>query len=207
MSYSDDSPQTKAALISGRKRRERAVFRRQLAEERRHQLVAGHHRSCRCDDCMDVLASFANTGQVPDADARLPSSQSDGYRIIVCGSRTFTDRKCIVAWLRQMTVRERRVGPITIVHGACPTGADAIVDEEAPKYGFAVEQRPADWSLGRKAGPLRNREMRDAGADECIAFWDGKSRGTLGMVNLARDHGIRTAVYREGDADIQAVLA
>jgi hypothetical protein len=42
-----------------------------------------------------------------------------------------------------------------------------------------------DWRLGKKAGPLRNREMAKY-ADALIAFWDGKSRGTYSMIHEMR---------------------
>lgn len=53
--YSSDSPQVRAAKVSGEARRQRAQERR--ARERRHaEAIAagrlpGHHESCQCDHC------------------------------------------------------------------------------------------------------------------------------------------------------------
>ena len=55
---------------------------------------------------------------------------------------------------------------------------------------------PADWNrLGRAAGPIRNEEMAEV-SDALIAFWDGKSRGTKSMIEIARRKGLQVAVVR-----------
>ena len=105
-------------------------------------------------------------------------------RIIVCGSRGWTDRQRIANRLFDLP------GDSVIVHGAAK-GADRIAHQEAEKLGLLVEPHPADWQTqGKRAGVLRNEEMAVAGADLCIAFWDGRSRGTLDMIERAMRHGI-----------------
>jgi NADPH-dependent 7-cyano-7-deazaguanine reductase QueF-like protein len=42
---------------------------------------------------------------------------------------------------------------------------------------------PADWNKhGRAAGPIRNAQMGDY-ADQLVAVWDGKSKGTKNMID------------------------
>jgi len=54
-----------------------------------------------------------------------------------------------------------------------------------------AEPHPADWERhGRAAGPIRNQEMADAGADLCIAFPYGIGKGTYDMIERARKAGI-----------------
>lgn len=66
-----------------------------------------------------------------------------------------------------------------IIHGACPKGADKLVDKEADRAGFDILSFPADWSLGFSAGPIRNQRMIDEGKpDFAYFFWDGVSAGT-----------------------------
>lgn len=109
-------------------------------------------------------------------------------RIIVTGCRDWTDRARVFEALDSFIGRPKKT---TIVHGACPTGVDAIVDEFCIESGITVERHPADWNLhGKVAGPLRNAEMAARGADICIAFWDGKSPGTSNMIKCAVEHGI-----------------
>jgi hypothetical protein len=45
------------------------------------------------------------------------------------------------------------------------------------------------------AGPIRNGEMAKY-ADALIVFWDGKSRGTKNMIDLAERYGLKVRVVR-----------
>lgn len=85
---------------------------------------------------------------------------------------------------------------MTIVHGDCPTGIDAAADRVSRKLGgFTVEAHPADWEAwGKFAGPRRNQQMVNLGADLCLAFPRGVSRGTRHCIRAARAAGIPTRV-------------
>lgn len=105
-------------------------------------------------------------------------------RVIVCGSRDWKDRAKIATRLRALPANT------IVVHGNA-RGADRIAHQEARKLRLAVEPHPANWDrYGRTAGPIRNKEMADAGADLCIAFWDGQSAGTNNMIEQATKAGI-----------------
>ena len=79
---------------------------------------------------------------------------------------------------------------VTIVHGNAQ-GADRIAAQEAEKAGMLIERHDAQWgTYGKAAGPIRNAHMASLGADLCIAFWDGQSKGTAGMVDEAKKAGI-----------------
>lgn len=114
-------------------------------------------------------------------------------RVIVCGSREWTDREAIANRLFDLPVDS------VIVHGDCPRGADRLAGQEAEKLGLLVEKHPADWAYyGKRAGFIRNERMARIGADLCLAFWDGHSSGTAMMVDLAELHGIPVELYTEG---------
>lgn len=104
-------------------------------------------------------------------------------RVIVCGSRSWTDRGRIQERLAQLP------RGAVVVHG-CARGADRLAGDAAHTLGLTVEEHPAHWSQGRFAGIVRNEKMADLGADLCIAFWDGLSTGTKHMVDTAWDRGI-----------------
>ena len=81
----------------------------------------------------------------------------------------------------------------TLVHGGCPTGADREAASFWRITGRPVEPHPANWQrYGKAAGPRRNQEMVDAGADQCIAFFKrgAANRGTADCVARARAAGI-----------------
>jgi len=116
-------------------------------------------------------------------------------RVLITGSRDWTDEQAIRAALANITMWHG--AEIVVVHGACPTGADAIADRVARDWGggMTVERHPADWNAhGKAAGPLRNKHMVSLGADVCLAFPQGESRGTRHCMSEARAAGIPVVV-------------
>jgi len=78
-------------------------------------------------------------------------------------------------------------------------GADTLGYEWAKNRGIDIEKHPANWDkYGRGAGFKRNLEMAQA-ADVLVAFWDGKSKGTRGMIMDAIHEGLELHVYRYKD--------
>lgn len=121
-------------------------------------------------------------------------------RILVTGSRAWTDRDAILHALDRVAT-EAGVAPglVTVVHGTA-RGADSLADSAARQLGMRVERHPADWQLhGKSAGHRRNAEMVQLGADLTLAFPLGESRGTRGAMRLAREAGI--PVRNLGDPD------
>lgn len=113
-------------------------------------------------------------------------------RVLVTGSRAWVDEAAVRTAL---TRAWRDAGqPLTVVHGGCPAGADAIAAawvREHELCGITQEVHAADWRrVGRWAGPARNAAMVAAGADLTLAFPLGESRGTRHTMQLARDAGI-----------------
>lgn len=122
-------------------------------------------------------------------------------RVIVTGSRTLAESYSVLIALDSLVGLTVIMGQhLTVVHGACPQGADRHVADWCrtanPQY-VTEEKHPADWRLfGRSAGPVRNREMAQMGADLVLAFWDGKSSGTRGMIEQAVIKGIPVIAKR-----------
>ncbi|MEU1273031.1 DUF2493 domain-containing protein [Streptomyces sp. NPDC005799] len=116
------------------------------------------------------------------------------YRILITGSRTWDDRDTIWRELGNTVAPIPVDREITVVHGHCPRGADAMADEWARKYGATVERHPANWRPGgvldRAAGFRRNAEMVALGADICLAFIKDRSRGASHAAGLAAGAGI-----------------
>jgi len=116
-------------------------------------------------------------------------------RILVTGSRNWTDEQAIVRALALLGAERDRATTV-IVHGDCPTGADAIVKRLAEEVGIPHEPHPADWKKhGTAAGPIRNQEMVNLGADVCLAFFLGDSRGTRDCRRRALRAGIKVVSY------------
>src|SRR5690606_11824331 len=74
--------------------------------------------------------------------------------------------------------------PPTLVHGGAPGADSEAAYVAAYLLEWPVEAHPADWQRhGRAAGPIRNQQMVDSGADLVIAFPGG--RGTADLIRRA----------------------
>lgn len=122
------------------------------------------------------------------------------YRVLLTGSRTFRDHAPIHAALDELLAAHP---DMLLVHGGCRDGADAIGDRWAILRGVPRERHPAEWwRHGRSAGPRRNAEMVERGAEVCAAFiapcadvrcpqaGEHGSHGASGCVALAKAAGI-----------------
>jgi hypothetical protein len=120
-------------------------------------------------------------------------------RVLICGSRTWTDRAKIRDLIEELPYHA------VVIHGAHHSGADKIADEEARAAGLRIERYPADWEKhGKSAGPRRNMLMvQDGAPDFAFAFHSkGSSRGTEDCVKRCREAGVNTYVIRE-DTDAE----
>ena len=94
---------------------------------------------------------------------------AETFRVLVTGSREWDDMQELRYALIHATAL--RLDSAVIVHGACPSGADAMAAEWAHDYGVPAEEHPADWDgYGKSAGFVRNAEMVSLGADLCLCF-------------------------------------
>lgn len=114
------------------------------------------------------------------------------FRVIIAGGRTFNDYSLLK---RYADYYLSKVTKDIIVLSGCAKGADRLGEKYAKERGHKIDYYPADWSLGKKAGFLRNRDMA-LNAQALIAFWDGESSGTAHMINLAKERGLIVKVVR-----------
>lgn len=132
----------------------------------------------------------------PDPQTRKP--QALRPRVIVSGSRTFTDYKLLKRKLDKLLVN---VNDPVVVHGGAK-GADTLAGQWASWNWYDQEVYHADWNHhGKAAGPRRNKEMIEGTLAICgrkkscfIAFWDGKSPGTKHAIEYAREVGMTVRV-------------
>jgi YspA, cpYpsA-related SLOG family len=109
--------------------------------------------------------------------------------IAVTGGRRYENARAVFDTLG--AIHSRR--PITLlVHGNCPTGADALSVEWANAAGVdhTGDRYSADWHrYGLSAGPVRNRLMlKNERPCGLVAFPGGS--GTRNCVKTARELGI-----------------
>lgn len=116
------------------------------------------------------------------------------FRVIVAGSRDFCDYELLESKLDKLLARYDPQD-LTIVCGEA-RGADSLGKRYAEEHGISVKSFPAEWErYGKSAGYKRNVQMAE-NADALVAFWDGKSRGTRHMIDIAIDHGLQVRIIR-----------
>lgn len=109
-------------------------------------------------------------------------------RLLITGTREGWDEVVLEGILyKQRAALLQGEVPVTLVHGGA-RGVDRQAAAIWSSFGEPVEEHPARWDLhGRQAGPMRNQEMVNAGADRCVAFiLLGSSRGTTDCMERAR---------------------
>ena len=132
------------------------------------------------------------------------------YRIIIAGGRDFTDyellRKESLRAVRE-TFGKVNKEDVWIISGRA-RGADSLGERFAKEFDLNLKYFPADWDkYGKGAGFRRNEQMADfaKGKDEndptsvknlVIAFWDGQSRGTHHMIEIAKNKKMNIRVVR-----------
>lgn len=121
-------------------------------------------------------------------------------RVIIAGGREFNDlpllrNKCVEI-IREVTKEDNSIDKVRIVSGTA-RGADRLGEQYAQIMHYDVSKFPAAWDIyGKSAGYRRNAEMakfasEDGNIGVLIAFWDGKSRGTKHMIDLAKRYGLK----------------
>lgn len=117
------------------------------------------------------------------------------FKVIVAGGRDFNDYILLSQTLDHLLSEVNQTRLIEIVYGKAK-GADTLGEHYAHQCGYAVKEFPADWdNLGKSAGYIRNKQMAQY-ADAAVCFWNGESKGTQHMINLAREYSLALKVIR-----------
>lgn len=123
---------------------------------------------------------------------KIPIVKKSSYKVIMAGDRYWNKKNSIINELAKLPKGT------TIIHGGC-RGADKICAGYASRaHGkeFTISPYYADWSLGRKAGPLRNKQMLDQRPDKLIIFHENinKSKGSKNINNQALKLNIKVVI-------------
>jgi len=104
-------------------------------------------------------------------------------RVIVAGSRAICDDEVVREAIKASGF------PISEIVSGAATGIDQAAERIAVEDSVPLKRFLPDWdTYGKKAGPVRNREMA-AYADALIAVWDGRSKGTRHIIETMRKAG------------------
>ena len=113
-------------------------------------------------------------------------------KLIVAGGREFDDYELLSKEICKLIVDTRTD---SIISGTA-RGADSLGAQYANEHFIPLISMPADWNrYGKAAGYRRNEEMAKV-ADACLCFWDGESKGTKHMIDLAKEYDLHLIIVK-----------
>ncbi len=138
-------------------------------------------------------------------------------RIIVADSRDFHDYQTLSNTIMKLLADKDdsdivyNPSQVKFISGTT-RGTDVLGEQFAYTWGYDVVRFPADWDrFGKRAGYACNEEMAkfacaDGNYGVLIAFWDGKSKDTKHMIDLAKRYGLEVHVvnFRSEVVNVQA---
>jgi hypothetical protein len=105
-------------------------------------------------------------------------------RTIIAGSRNCNDYHLLLD-----AIDECSWTPTVIISGSA-RGVDTMGEDWAFDHKIPCEKYPADWNkYGKSAGYKRNVLMAEK-AEALIVLWDGVSKGTGHMIDIAQRKGL-----------------
>ena len=121
-------------------------------------------------------------------------------RVIIAGSRDFNDYELLKKSAIEIITKKTMLPDLTRIISGGARGADSLGERFANEMGLEISRFIPDWDgLGKRAGYVRNAEMAKFAVEDdndgmLIAFWDGQSRGTKHMIDLAKRYGLEVHV-------------
>lgn len=111
-------------------------------------------------------------------------------RLAIVGSRTFNNKALLENTLNNHKDR------ITLVVSGGAKGADSLGESWAVQNNIPVKVFKPEWhKYGKSAGTVRNKLIIQE-CDMCIAFWDGKSKGTANSIFICEKLNKKVSVIR-----------
>lgn len=116
---------------------------------------------------------------------------SNAYYVIIAGGRTFNNYKLLKAKLDILLSQKANV---VIVSGTAK-GADKLGEQYAQEHNLGLVQIPADWTIGKSAGYIRNVKMANI-TNAVVVFWDGKSSESKHMIDISKSKDLPIRIIR-----------
>lgn len=118
-------------------------------------------------------------------------------RMIIAGSRSIVGEDNY-ARLKAAVMSMCSQPPSEIISGGAK-GPDQMGERLAAEFGIPVKVFHPDWDgKGKGAGFIRNGDMAVYASEDpssiLVAMWDGESRGTAQMIEVAKTYGLRVEI-------------
>lgn len=97
-------------------------------------------------------------------------------KLLIVGSRSITD----------LDISEYIPNDVDLIISGGASGIDTIAEQFADNHSIEKTIIQPQYNLYRKGAPLKRNEQMVKICDCVLAFWDGKSRGTMHTVEYAK---------------------
>jgi uncharacterized phage-like protein YoqJ len=116
------------------------------------------------------------------------------FKVIIAGGRDFSDYDLLKEKATQILQKYIETNQEIIIISGTARGVDQLGEQYAKEMGFKIKRYAADWDkFGKSAGYKRNQKMAEV-ADAAIVFWDGQSKGSKHMIDIAKNKGLKVRV-------------
>lgn len=116
-------------------------------------------------------------------------------KLIIAGSRSIDNIKHLYNAILTLGLEDYVRNEVTEIVSGGARGADYLGEVLANKLKIQLTTKPADWDkYGKSAGYRRNEEMSQY-ADACLVLYDGISKGSQHMIDLAKEANLKLWVY------------
>ena len=105
-------------------------------------------------------------------------------KLAIVGSRKLT----------QMTIDDYLPEGVTEIVSGGARGVDTLAKELADRKGIKIKEFLPKYNLYGRAAPLKRNEEIARYADEALALWDGKSKGTAYTIKYFEKLGKKVTV-------------
>lgn len=112
-----------------------------------------------------------------------------GERVAIVGSRDYADLERVRAYVRALPLD-------TVIVSGGARGVDTAAEMAAKDRGMRVLIHLPDYGAHGRSAPLVRNDAIIRDCHRLVAFWDGRSRGTLDAARRARAAGKPVEVIR-----------
>ena len=117
------------------------------------------------------------------------------FRVIIAGSHGFDDYTLFENRCNHFLSKKIKTHNVIIFSGTS-IRTTAFINQYSNEHNLIVVPFDAQWvRYGKNAGNISNEKMINC-ADALIAFWDGKSKYTAHLIELAKSKGLPAPVIR-----------
>ena len=144
----------------------------------------------------DYLLSYSENGNCKISNlTNVQTNTTEEYRVIIAGSSGFDDYTLFENKCNHFLSEKIKTHNIIILSGTSYR-ISSIINWYSYEYNLITIPFDAEWGkYGQCAGNISNEKMINC-ADAVIAFWDGKSKFTENLIDMAKSKGLPTVVVK-----------